>query len=55
MVKTAKKAVQQVEKAVKKHPPVDRRGNPFNVYYATQIKVRPPTWASVSCVPVPIA
>ena len=33
-----------VAKAVEKHPPVDKKGKYFKVYYATQIKVRPPTF-----------
>ena len=33
-----------VENAVFKHTPVDRKGRPFNVLYATQVRVRPPTF-----------
>ena len=33
-----------VEKATLKHPPVDKRGNPFNILYSTQVAVRPPAF-----------
>lgn len=33
-----------VEKAAEKHAPVDKRGRPFNLLYATQVRVRPPTF-----------